>query len=88
MSKNKTTKMIKKICLLCGKEFETKDKNGKYCSFDCFNKSRVGKKYLDKKGILPDTEKLYKRIIRLPLHNHLSIKDIDYVCKVIKKFYH
>ena len=52
------------------------------------HKSRVGKKYLDKKEILSGTEKLYKRIIRLPLHNHLSINDIDYVCKVIKKFYH
>jgi dTDP-4-amino-4,6-dideoxygalactose transaminase len=52
------------------------------------HKSRIGKKYLDKKEILSGTEKLYKRIIRLPLHNHLSINDIDYVCKVIKKFYH
>jgi dTDP-4-amino-4,6-dideoxygalactose transaminase len=52
------------------------------------HKSIIGKKYLDKKEILPGTEKLYKRIIRLPLHNHLSINDIDYVCKVIKKFYH
>jgi len=52
------------------------------------HKSRIGKKFLDKKEILPGTEKLYKRIIRLPLHNHLSINDIDYVCKVIKKFYH
>jgi dTDP-4-amino-4,6-dideoxygalactose transaminase len=51
------------------------------------HKSRIGKKYLDKKEILSGTEKLYKRIIRLPLHNHLSINDIDYVCKVIKKFY-
>jgi dTDP-4-amino-4,6-dideoxygalactose transaminase len=52
------------------------------------HKSRIGKKYLDKKEILSGTEKLYKRIIRLPLHNHLSINDIDYVCKIIKKFYH
>jgi dTDP-4-amino-4,6-dideoxygalactose transaminase len=52
------------------------------------HKSIIGKKYLYKKEILPGTEKLYKRIIRLPLHNHLSINDIDYVCKVIKKFYH
>ena len=44
--------------------------------------------YLDKKEILPNTDKLYQRIVRLPLHNHLSIRDIDYVCKVIKKFYH
>jgi dTDP-4-amino-4,6-dideoxygalactose transaminase len=52
------------------------------------HKSRIGKKYLDKKEILPNTDKLYQRIVRLPLHNHLSIRDIDYVCKVIKKFYH
>jgi dTDP-4-amino-4,6-dideoxygalactose transaminase len=51
------------------------------------HKSKIGKRYLDKKEILTNTDKLYQRIIRLPLHNHLSIKDIDYVCKVIKKFY-
>ena len=52
------------------------------------HKSRIGKKYLDKKEILPITDKLYQRIIRLPLHNHLYVKDIDYVCELLKKFYH
>lgn len=52
------------------------------------HKSIIGKRYLGKKEMLPSTEKLHKRIVRLPLHNHLSMKEIDYVCEVIKKFYH
>ena len=40
---------MKKICLQCGKEFEKKNKNQKYCSIQCNGKSKeiniIGKKY-------------------------------------------
>jgi len=36
---------------------------------------------------LPVTEKVFKRIITLPLHLGITIKDVKRVCKLIEKFY-
>ena len=36
---------------------------------------------------LNNTNNLEKKIIRLPLHNYLSLKDIDLVCDKIKKYF-
>ena len=27
------------------------------------------------------------RILRLPLHTHLKLEDIDYICKILKNYY-
>ena len=34
----KYNKSYKKVCLMCGKEFEVKARNSKYCSKECSNK--------------------------------------------------
>lgn len=38
-------------------------------------------------GSLPTTERQAKRILSLPIHNHLTNEEIDYVCSAIKAFY-
>jgi dTDP-4-amino-4,6-dideoxygalactose transaminase len=51
------------------------------------HKSKVGKRFLHKKQKLKITDELEKKIIRLPLHNSLTIKDIDYVSQKINFFF-
>ena len=51
------------------------------------HKSPYGKKFINQKRKLENTDKLEKKIIRLPLHNHLSIKDIDFISSIIESFY-
>lgn len=36
---------MKKICLVCGKRFETPDKRRKYCSPECYHSTRIGKPF-------------------------------------------
>lgn len=68
------THMFKKQCKVCGSEYETYDKNSKYCSISCATKDRYnnatvcGKAFNDLKG-----EKLPK------------IKDIRYIWKNMVK---
>ena len=38
-------------------------------------------------GILKNSEKICKKVLALPHHQHLSEKQIDYVCQKIIKFY-
>jgi len=51
------------------------------------HKSTAGKKYLVKFKKLKNTDFFEKRIVRLPLHNHLSSNDIDYASRKIKDFF-
>ena len=51
------------------------------------HKSKAGKIYKKNYDKLKNTNNLSKKIVRLPLHNHLSFKDIDYVCEKIKKYF-
>ena len=36
---------------------------------------------------LINTDYIFDRIISLPMHNHLSIKDVKRICKLICKFF-
>ena len=49
--------------------------------------SKIGKKFLFKKQQLKITEEVSKKLVRLPLHNSLKIKDVDFVTKKIKNFF-
>ena len=34
---------------------------------------------------LPKTEIIYKNLITLPLHPEITLKEINFICKVLKK---
>lgn len=51
------------------------------------HKSKIGKKFLLKKQKLKITDEVEKKIVRLPLHNGLKIKDIDFISKKINFFF-
>ena len=51
------------------------------------HKSKIGKKFLLKKQKLKITDEVEKKIVRLPLHNSLKIKDIDFISRKIKFFF-
>ena len=58
-----------------------------YIGYVPLHNSRVGRKFgLNNKLI--NTEKYSKLIIRLPLHNSLNIKMVDYICDYIYKFFY
>jgi len=47
--------------------------------------SPMGKKFGYKKGELPITESISGRLLRLPLYNDISIEDLDYIQKTVKR---
>ena len=49
--------------------------------------SSYGKKFLKKGRSLTVTDKIYDKILRLPMHTDLTIKDINFVCNKIKNFF-
>jgi dTDP-4-amino-4,6-dideoxygalactose transaminase len=49
--------------------------------------SKAGKIYYSKDNQLNNTNILSKKLVRLPMHNHLSLKEVDYVCDKIKKYF-
>ena len=58
-----------------------------FISFEALHLSKVGKKLMTKNTNLKNTEEIVKKIIRLPMHNRLSIKDIDFISNKIKKYF-
>jgi len=55
-------------------------------SYTSLHRSKFGKKIFHGKK-LANTDKYVKKIVRLPMHNYLSIKDINYICRIIKKYF-
>ena len=58
-----------------------------FISFEALHLSKVGKFFLTKNTKLKNTEEVVKKIVRLPMHNRLKIKDIDYISNKIKKYF-
>ena len=58
-----------------------------FISFEALHLSKVGKKFLNKNTKLKNTEEIVKKIVRLPMHNGLNIKDIDFISNKIKKYF-
>ena len=56
-------------------------------SYTRLHKSKFGKKYFKNNKSLLNTDKYVRQIVRLPLHNSLSFKQVDYICKTIQKFF-
>lgn len=51
------------------------------------HKSKIGKSFLLKGQKLRITDEVEKKIIRLPLHNSLTIREIDFISSKIEKFF-
>jgi dTDP-4-amino-4,6-dideoxygalactose transaminase len=47
--------------------------------------SPMGKKFGYKKGDLPVTENIAGRLLRLPVYNDISIKELDYIQKTVRR---
>jgi len=58
-----------------------------FISFEALHLSKVGKKLMTKNTNLKNTEEIVKKIVRLPIHNRLSISDIDFISNKIKKYF-
>ena len=66
--------------------FDKKFKINAVISYMPLHSSKVGRKFNNKKKFI-NTDKYVKQIVRLPLHNSLSFKDIDFICAKIKKYF-
>ena len=59
-----------------------------FISFEALHLSKMGKKWLTKKTNLKNTDEIIKKIVRLPMHNKLTIREVDYVCQKVKDYFH
>ena len=55
-------------------------------SYTPLHRSKFGKKFFKGQKLI-NTDKYVKKIVRLPMHNYLTIKDVNYICKIIKKYF-
>ena len=67
-------------------KFLKKFKINAVISYTPLHRSKFGKKFFTGRK-LDNTDKYVKKIVRLPMHNYLTIKDVDYICKIIKKYF-
>ncbi len=56
-------------------------------SYTPLHKSKFGKKYYKSSNNLKNTDFLNNKIVRLPLHNYLSMREVDYISNKIKLFF-
>ena len=47
----------------------------------------MGKRWVTKSTNLKNTNKIIKKIVRLPMHNKLSIKEVDYISEKVKEYF-
>ena len=64
-----------------------KNKINAVISYVPLHQSKEGRKHSTKSDKLINTNYLEKKIVRLPLHNYLTIKDVDFICNKIKKYF-
>ena len=67
-------------------KFLKKFKINAVISYTPLHKSNFGKKYF-KNEPLENTENFVNKIVRLPFHNSLSFKQVNYICDTIKKYF-
>ena len=68
-------------------KFLKKNKINAVISYTPLHRSIAGKKFSKSKGVLINTDNYVKKIIRLPLHDSLTSKQVDYICMKIKHFF-
>ena len=64
-----------------------KNKINAVISYTPLHRSKAGKKYQINKPKLINADKYINRIVRLPLHNYLKNKEIDYISEKIKQYF-
>lgn len=64
-----------------------KNKINAVISYTPLHRSIAGKKFSKFKGVLINTDNYVKKIVRLPLHDSLTSKQVDYICMKIKHFF-
>ena len=47
----------------------------------------MGKKWITKKTKLNNTDETIKKIVGLPMHNKLTINEVDYISKKVKEYF-
>ena len=47
----------------------------------------MGRKWITKNTDLSNTNIIIKKIVRLPMHNKLSLKDADYISEKVKEYF-
>ena len=68
-------------------KFLKKNKINAVISYTPLHRSIAGKKFSKSKEVLINTDNYVKKIIRLPLHDSLTSKQVDYICMKIKHFF-
>ena len=58
-----------------------------FISFEALHLSKMGKKWVTKNTKLKNTDEIIKKIVRLPMHNKLTIKEIDYISKKVRDYF-
>jgi len=58
-----------------------------FISFEALHLSKIGKKFLTKNTKLKNTDEIIKKIVRLPMHNKLTIKEVDFISEKIKRYF-
>ena len=69
------------------RNFLEERKISSYIGYIPLHSSPMGSRLGNFKKDLPITNKYSERVVRLPIHNNMKLKDVKYVCSVIKEFY-
>ena len=68
-------------------KFLKKNKINAVISYTPLHRSIAGKRFSKSKKKLTNTDNYVKKIVRLPLHDSLTSKQVDYICMKIKEFF-
>ena len=68
-------------------KFLKKNKINAVISYTPLHRSIAGKRFSKSKEKLLNTDNYVKKIVRLPLHDSLTSKQIDFICMKIKEFF-
>ena len=58
-----------------------------FISFEALHLSKMGKIWVTKNTNLKNTNEIIKKIVRLPMHNKLTIQEVDYISKKVKEYF-
>ena len=58
-----------------------------FIGLEALHLSKVGRNFLNKNTNLNNTDHIIKKIVRLPIHNNLKLKDVDIICSKIREYF-
>lgn len=68
-------------------KFLKKNKIIAFIGLEALHLSKVGRNFLNKNTNLNNTDHIIKKIVRLPIHNNLKLKDVDIICSKIREYF-